>query len=105
MAYEERKFQKRERSDRPQRGGSSTDRKRSSKSSPRFGRLSSRYEMPKDAVIDYKNFALLQKYLNDRGKIVPRRISGISSKTQRQLTSAIKKARFLALLTTGSPRR
>ncbi|MBI5149390.1 MAG: 30S ribosomal protein S18 [Candidatus Omnitrophica bacterium] len=63
-----------------------------------------RYQLPKDAVIDYKNISLLQKYLNDRGKIVPRRITGISSKEQRQLVSAIKKARFLSLLTAGRGR-
>lgn len=59
-----------------------------------------RYQMPADAIIDYKNVGLLQKYLNDRGKIVPRRITGISAKEQRKLVSAIKQARFLALLTT-----
>ncbi len=63
-----------------------------------------RYHLPADAVIDYKNVGLLQKYLNDRGKIVPRRITGISAKDQRKLVSSIKKARFLALLTTGRVR-
>ena len=63
-----------------------------------------RYHLPADAVIEYKNVGLLQKYLNDRGKIVPRRITGISAKDQRKLVSAIKKARFLALLTTGRVR-
>ena len=63
-----------------------------------------RYQLPKDAVIDYKNISLLQRYLNDRGKIVPRRITGISAKEQRLLVSAIKKARFLALLTAGRGR-
>jgi len=63
-----------------------------------------RYHLPADAVLDYKNIGLLQKYLNDRGKIVPRRITGISAKDQRKLVSAIKKARFLSLLTTGRVR-
>ncbi|OGX10582.1 MAG: 30S ribosomal protein S18 [Omnitrophica WOR_2 bacterium GWA2_53_43] len=63
-----------------------------------------RYNLPADAIIDYKNVGLLQKYLNDRGKIVPRRITGISAKDQRKLVNAIKKARFLALLTTGRVR-
>lgn len=60
-----------------------------------------RFQLPKDADIDYKNFALLEKYLNERGKIIPRRISGVSSKEQRQLAVAIKRARHLALLTSG----
>lgn len=60
-----------------------------------------RYQLPKDADINYKNVGLLQRYLNDRGKIVPRRITGISANEQRRLVSAIKKARFLALLTAG----
>jgi small subunit ribosomal protein S18 len=51
--------------------------------------------------IDYKNFSLLQKFLNERGKIIPRRISGVTAKEQRQLVVAIKRARHLALLTTG----
>ena len=60
-----------------------------------------RFQMPKGSDIDYKNFNLLQKYLNDRGKIIPRRISEVSSAEQRQLAIAIKRARFLALLTSG----
>jgi small subunit ribosomal protein S18 len=64
-----------------------------------------RFLLSKDADIDYKNFTLLQKYLNERGKIVPRRISDISSRDQRQLTISIKRARYLALLTSGSVKR
>jgi len=60
-----------------------------------------RFQLPKDADINYKNFTLLQKYLNDRGKIVPRRISEVSAKDQRLLSIAIKRARQLALLTSG----
>lgn len=63
-----------------------------------------RYQLPGDADINYKNIALLQKYLNDRGKIVPRRISGVSANAQRKLVDAIKKARFLSLLITGRVR-
>ena len=62
---------------------------------------SNRYQLPPDAKIEYKNIALLQRYVTDRGKIVSRRISGISAKKQRDLQSAIKRARFLSLLTTG----
>ena len=48
--------------------------------------------------IDYKDTAKLKKYITERGKIVPRRISGNCAKHQRQLTTAIKRARIVALL-------
>ncbi|MBM7624326.1 30S ribosomal protein S18 [Sporohalobacter salinus] len=48
--------------------------------------------------IDYKEVNKLNKYLTDRGKIVPRRISGNCARHQRQLTKAIKRARSMALL-------
>ncbi len=49
-------------------------------------------------VIDYKDVKLLRNYISERGKIVPSRISSVSSKAQRQLARAIKRARMLALL-------
>ncbi|MDP4092296.1 MAG: 30S ribosomal protein S18 [Bacillota bacterium] len=48
--------------------------------------------------IDYKEVAKLRKYVSERGKILPRRISGNCAKHQRQLTTAIKRARHIALL-------
>ncbi|MFO7295213.1 MAG: 30S ribosomal protein S18 [Caldicoprobacter sp.] len=48
--------------------------------------------------IDYKDIQRLRKYMTERGKILPRRISGNCAKHQRQLTVAIKRARILALL-------
>ena len=48
--------------------------------------------------IDYKDTAKLRRYISERGKIVPRRISGNCAKHQRQLTTAIKRARIIALL-------
>ena len=48
--------------------------------------------------IDYKDTKLLQRYISERGKIVPSRITAVSAKKQRELTTAIKRARFLALL-------
>ena len=48
--------------------------------------------------IDYKDVKLLQRYISERGKIVPSRITAVSQKNQRQLAIAIKRARFLALL-------
>jgi len=48
--------------------------------------------------IDYKDVAMLRPYISDRGKISPRRKSGACAKHQRALTTAIKRARHLALL-------
>ena len=53
----------------------------------------------KDApAIDYKDVKLLQRYISERGKIVPSRNTAVSGKKQRELSRAIKRARFLALL-------
>jgi small subunit ribosomal protein S18 len=49
-------------------------------------------------AIDYKEIGKLRKYVSERGKIIPRRISGNCAKHQRQLTVAIKRARNIALL-------
>jgi len=49
-------------------------------------------------AIDYKDVKLLQRYISERGKIVPSRITAVSAKKQRELARAIKRARFLALL-------
>lgn len=48
--------------------------------------------------IDYKDVPKLKKYITERGKILPRRISGTCAKHQRQLTEAIKRSRNIALL-------
>ncbi len=48
--------------------------------------------------IDYKDIALLRGFITESGKIVPSRITGTSARFQRQLSKAIKMARFLALL-------
>ena len=52
----------------------------------------------KAEYIDYKDTAKLRKYITERGKILPRRISGNCAKHQRELTEAIKRARIVALL-------
>jgi small subunit ribosomal protein S18 len=49
-------------------------------------------------AIDYKDLAMLRSYVTETGKIVPSRITGTKSFYQRQLATAIKRARFLALL-------
>ncbi len=48
--------------------------------------------------IDYKDVKLLQRYVSERGKIVPSRITAVSAIKQRELAKAIKRARFLGLL-------
>jgi len=48
--------------------------------------------------IDYKDVKLLQRYVSERGKIVPSRITAVSNKKQRELARAIKRSRFLGLL-------
>ena len=48
--------------------------------------------------IDYKDLATLKNYITETGKIVPSRITGTKARYQRQLATAIKRARFLALL-------
>jgi len=48
--------------------------------------------------IDYKDVDLLKKFISERGKILPRRVTGTSAKYQRMLTRAIKRARTMALL-------
>ena len=52
----------------------------------------------KDNVIDYKDTAKLKKYVSERGKILPRRITGTCAKHQRALTVAIKRASHVALM-------
>ena len=53
---------------------------------------------PNAPKIDYKDVKLLQRYTTERGKIVPSRISAVSAKKQRELATAIKRARHLALM-------
>ncbi len=49
-------------------------------------------------VIDYKDDRLLSRFITERGKILPRRLSGVSARHQRQLAVAIKRARYLSLM-------
>ena len=55
-----------------------------------------RYELPKK--FDYKNVNLLKKFISETGKIIPARVTGITSSKQRKITRYIKIARFLALI-------
>lgn len=52
----------------------------------------------KDLVIDYKDAEQLKKYINDKGKILPRRATGACAKHQRDITLAVKRARHIAVL-------
>jgi small subunit ribosomal protein S18 len=61
-------------------------------------RKACRFCTEKDAVIDYRDAAGLKYYVSERGKIVPRRISGTCAKHQRELAQALKRARHLALI-------
>uniref|UniRef100_B8HWY5 Small ribosomal subunit protein bS18 n=1 Tax=Cyanothece sp. (strain PCC 7425 / ATCC 29141) TaxID=395961 RepID=B8HWY5_CYAP4 len=51
-----------------------------------------------EEAIDYKDVDLLRRFITERGKILPRRITGLTAKQQRQLTQSVKRARILALL-------
>jgi small subunit ribosomal protein S18 len=53
---------------------------------------------PNAPTIDYKDVRLLQRFVSERGKIVPSRITAVSTKKQRELSKAIKRARYLGLL-------
>lgn len=56
------------------------------------------YKFADDDVVDYKDVALLRKFMSDRGKIRSRRVTGLSPRRQREVAQAIKNAREMALL-------
>ena len=57
-----------------------------------------KFSKDNEIVIDYKDISNLKKFISEKGKITPRRISYISIKKQKDLANAIKRARYLALL-------
>ena len=61
-------------------------------------RKSCPFSGPNAPKIDYKDVRLLQRFVSERGKIVPSRITAVSTQKQRELARAIKRARFLGLL-------
>lgn len=84
------------------RGNRSSDR-RSGGGGGRFGGRGGRgrgrrFAELKIHEIDYRNERLLRKFVSERGKILPRRITGVSALFQRRVTTAVKRARHLALL-------
>ena len=54
--------------------------------------------LPHSQPIDYKDVELLHKFVTERGKMLPRRITGLTARQQRDLTTAVKRARLVALL-------
>ncbi len=64
-----------------------------------------KFSLPADVVINYKDIELLKKFLTDRGKILGRRLTGVTARQQRQVSSSIKWARYLGLLTAGNAKR
>ena len=57
-----------------------------------------KFSKSSDVVFDYKDLSSLKRFISEKGKITPRRISYISIKKQKDLSNAIKRARYLALL-------
>jgi small subunit ribosomal protein S18 len=80
---------------------------KNSRSQPRESRKNSPFEDRKkfcafsqknSPLIDYKDTKLLSRYISEKGKITPSRITNVSSKKQKELARAIKRARFLSLM-------
>jgi len=71
----------------------------------RRGQRTPRMSIPKGTEINYKNIAFLQKCLTERGKLFSRRLTSANAAQQRQITIAVKLARFLGLLPVGAVRR
>ena len=93
MAYAKGNGDRNKDSDRGDRGdGKNSMRQR------RMKRKVCQFCVDKATDIDYKELSKLKKFVSERAKILPRRISGNCAKHQRQLTSAIKRARHIALL-------
>ncbi|HCM83461.1 MAG TPA: 30S ribosomal protein S18 [Rhodospirillaceae bacterium] len=96
MAFAQKKFDRKDRDDR----SSSSEGGEEQAARPRRprGRKRCPFTGPNAPKIDYKDIRTLARYLSERGKIMPARLSGISAKNQRKLAIAIKRARFLALM-------
>ena len=98
-----------DRSDRADRNSSDGDDRRGGGAGAAAGarrpfyrrRKSCPFSGPNAPKIDYKDVRLLSRFLSERGKIVPSRITAVSGKKQRELANAIKRARVLALLPYG----
>lgn len=87
-----------ERSDRPERPERPERSERPDRMQRRRRRKVCAFCADKIEHVDYKDAGRLRKYMSDRGKILPRRMTGTCAHHQRQLTEAIKRARHIALL-------
>ena len=56
------------------------------------------FSQPNSPQISYKDIKLLSRYISEKGKIIPSRITNVSSKKQKELAKAVKRARFLAII-------
>ena len=81
----------------PQRGNQSRRRRRRPEMNTRKKKRVV-YKFAEGEFVDYKDVALLRKFMSDRGKIRSRRVTGLSPKRQREVSRAIKNAREMALL-------
>jgi small subunit ribosomal protein S18 len=63
------------------------------------------YRFKEEDIVDYKDIALLRKFMSDRGKIRSRRVTGLSAKRQREVAMGIKNAREMGLLPYAQPRQ
>lgn len=87
----------------PQKSNDSRKRRRRPETNPRKKKRIV-YRFGEDEVVDYKDVALLRKFISDRGKIRSRRVTGLPPKRQREISNAIKNAREMALLPYTSTR-
>ena len=74
------------------------DKKNSSSRSLFKRRKFCRFTAEKIAEVDYKDLNILKEFVSENGKLIPARITGTKSRYQRQLSTAVKRARFLALM-------
>ena len=81
----------------PQRNNNSYDDKSVKKNKKQSKKVCA-FCQDKLVEIDYKDVTRLKRYMTEKGKIIPRRVSGLCARHQRKLTEAIKRARFMALL-------